>query len=182
MSALEDKCNGLEVTVDNLNVQLEKSLKNESDLHDKVGDLSQTLNLRDSHGHETEERLAKADRNLERVKIEKDGFQKQLETSQASLQVKVSLLSKLVWIMYITAHCFLVQHRFFSLLLWVIGFCLHQSLCHNLWTHFLAILLKGRENSNFTNFMHGVVNNPDKVLNQRCLYETSFKKSLYLKC
>jgi hypothetical protein len=101
VSALEDKCNGLEVTVDNLNVQLEKSLKNESDLHDKVGDLSQTLNLRDSHGHETEERLAKADRNLERVKIEKDGFQKQLETSQASLQVKVSLLSKLVWIMYI---------------------------------------------------------------------------------
>ena len=92
VSALEDKCNGLEVTVDNLNVQLEKSLKNESDLHDKVGDLSQTLNLRDSHGHETEERLAKADRNLERVKIEKDSFQKQLETSQASLQVMVSLL------------------------------------------------------------------------------------------
>ena len=28
VSALEDKCNGLEVTVDNLNVQLEKSLKN----------------------------------------------------------------------------------------------------------------------------------------------------------
>ena len=74
--------------MDNLNVQLEKSLKNESDLHDKVGDLSQTLNLRDSHGHQTEERLAKVDRNLERVNIEKDVLQRQLDTSQASLQVK----------------------------------------------------------------------------------------------
>ena len=87
ISTLEDKCNGLEVTVDNLNVQLEKSLKNESDLHDKVGDLSQTLNLRDSHGHQTEERLAKADRNLEREKVEKDVLQRQLETYQASLKV-----------------------------------------------------------------------------------------------
>ena len=77
--------------MDNLNVQLEKSLKNESDLHDKVGDLSQTLNLRDSHGHQTEERLAKVDRNLERVNIEKDVLQRQLDTSQASLQVRVMI-------------------------------------------------------------------------------------------
>ena len=86
VTTLEDKCNNLCLTTDNLNVQLEKSLKNESDLHDKVGDLSQTLHLRDSHGHQSEERLVKLERSLERIKIEKDVLQDQFEASQASVQ------------------------------------------------------------------------------------------------
>lgn len=86
VSNLEDKCNNLSVTVDNLNVQLEKSLKNESDLHDKVADLSQTLNRKDSHGHETEEKLIKLERSLEKLKIEKDVLNDQFEASQGSLQ------------------------------------------------------------------------------------------------
>ena len=84
MSTLEDKCHHLSMTVDNLNLQLDKSLRNENELHDKVGDLSQTLQLRDSHGHQTEERLASLERALDRIKIEKDVLQDQLEAAQGS--------------------------------------------------------------------------------------------------
>ena len=75
VSLLEDKCNNLSVTVDNLNVQLEKSVKNESDLHDKVADLSQSINVRDTLSHEKEEQVTELERKLDRVQVEKEALE-----------------------------------------------------------------------------------------------------------
>lgn len=86
VSMLEDKCNNLSVTVDNLNVQLEKSLKNENDLHDRVADLSQSLGRKDAKSYETEERVSQLERNLERSKAENSVLQDQLEVLQQAMQ------------------------------------------------------------------------------------------------
>ena len=86
VGALEDKCNNLSVTVDNLNVQLDKSLKNENILHDKLADLNQDVNAKDVKSFETEEKNTKLQRQLERLKVEKQGLEDQLEASQLSLQ------------------------------------------------------------------------------------------------
>ena len=83
---MEDKCSSLSVTVDNLNVQLEKSLKNESLLHDKLADLNHDVTAQDFKASETEEKNAKLMRNLERVKSEKHVLEDQLEASQLSVQ------------------------------------------------------------------------------------------------
>jgi phage shock protein A len=52
LSTLEDKCTALSSTVDSLNVQLERSLHNESDLQSKVSQLSRSLNATSSTSHE----------------------------------------------------------------------------------------------------------------------------------
>lgn len=86
VATLEDKCTDLSVTVDNLNVQLEKSLKHEHDLQDKVADLSSSITAKNSHNIETETHVTKLERALERAKNERNSIEDQLEASQASLQ------------------------------------------------------------------------------------------------
>ncbi len=86
VGALEDKCSNLSVTVDNLNVQLEKSLKNESVLHDKLADLNQEVTAQDFKTSEAEEKNVKLLRQLTTVKTEKQVLEDQLEASQLSLQ------------------------------------------------------------------------------------------------
>ena len=86
VGALEDKCNNLSVTVDNLNVQLDKSLKNENILHDKLADLNQDVNAKDVKTFETSEKNTKLQRQLERLKVEKQVLEDQLEASQLSVQ------------------------------------------------------------------------------------------------
>ena len=86
VGALEDKCSNLSVTVDNLNVQLEKSLKNESVLHDKLADLNHEVTAQDFKASEVDDKNVKLMRQLERVKTEKQVIEDQLEASQLSLQ------------------------------------------------------------------------------------------------
>ena len=71
VGALEEKCSSLSVTVDNLNVQLDKSLKNENILHDKLADLNSDVSAKDIKRVDTEEKNDKLQKALDRLKIEK---------------------------------------------------------------------------------------------------------------
>jgi chromosome segregation ATPase len=84
VSTLEDKCNNLSVTVDNLNIQLERSVKNEADVQDKVSILNRNVNASYSSSNDAQDRVAQLERSLAKTNNEKQSFEEQLDESRQS--------------------------------------------------------------------------------------------------
>ncbi len=85
VSSLEEKCNSLSVTVDNLNIQLERSVKGEAEMQNKVSDLTRTLTHSSSSQHDTQNRVAQLERSLAAVEQEKKNLEEKLEDSRQSV-------------------------------------------------------------------------------------------------
>ena len=86
VTTLESKCSDLSITVDTLNNQLEKSVKNENELREKVSGLSENITRKNVQSHETIEKVEQLERALNRANNEKRAIGDQLDASQLALQ------------------------------------------------------------------------------------------------
>lgn len=68
---MEDKCTDLSTSVDNLNSQLERSLRNENELREKMSDLSRTLTQTSSSSKGMHDQIASLQRALNNAENEK---------------------------------------------------------------------------------------------------------------
>ncbi len=86
VSSLEEKCSTLNVTVDNLNIQLERSVQEETELQEKLSDLNRNLTASRSSQYGTQNQVTHLERSLAAVDEEKRVFAEKLDASRLAVQ------------------------------------------------------------------------------------------------